>query len=316
MSAEAPRNAGLPNFAARIKQAVVGGIDIARKAEDERILQKRQWVERSALEERAKEEQERQFVESRLLQFKEVKQIVEDLRIQDRLGYIRTDVWEGQGKLTSISTTPECLSSKRYDWKGDDWDSYFGFSLQFSYPSAVEERMLVSKGREQGYNWRLIQGTETTSLTVAVQSYDGYGAREGLFGHQVIDKEGKILGICSPYAESNSEAYQRRSRYTPFRYLSDEPHSGIIHHYPRYTRDQQEQWDENYVARLRLDQFDNESIAEKLDQILVHESMVRVSEGIIPSKLVLMGQDKLRQAKAGPHWMKWEYVITKYDDGP
>lgn len=298
MSAEAPRNAGLSNFAARIKQAVIGGIDIARKAEDERILQERQWAERSALEERAKEEQERQFVESRLLQFKEVKQIVEGLRIEDRLGYINANVWEGQGKLTCISTTPECLSSNRYYWKGGDWDPYFGFSLQFSYPSALVEEVLISKGREQGYNWRLIQGTETTSLTIAVQSYDGYGARNGLFGHQVIDKEGKILGIRSPYAESDYMSYKNNRRQ---------------YHYTDHQL--QQGWDQSYVARLQLDQL-KRGIEESLDEILAHESTVRVSEGIIPSKLVLMGQDKLRQAKAGPHWMKWEYVITQYDDGP
>lgn len=39
MSAEAPRNSGISNFAARIKQAVVDGMDMASRVERERVEQ-------------------------------------------------------------------------------------------------------------------------------------------------------------------------------------------------------------------------------------------------------------------------------------
>lgn len=277
------------------------GLDQARQKELERIEYERQWAERAAREREATEQQKRQIIENRLQILEEVKQIAVDFKIRDRLAYINATIWEGKGQIKNILIPPEStISNVNSDMQGNWRDPLVGFELAYSYQSAIEERVPVSWGRAWGYNWRLVPGMEETSLLIAIQSYDSYGARSGLLGHYVVEREGKVLAVRSSYAEGDDEVNKRRNVL-------------VYHSGNRYSL---EPWKEDYVVRIGLDSLDKKGTEGKLDQILIHESTVRAREGVVPSKLILVGQEKLRQAKASAHWMKWEYVETQPDDGP
>lgn len=293
----------LSAFATRINTAVDNGLDMARKAEVEKIEQERKLAELAIREKESQESARRQLIESRLQSLEATKQIAEVLKIHDRLEYINSSVWEGRGELRNISS------------KLEDIDQYFGFKLVFSYPSAVEEGVRSSKGRSCGYNARLIPGIEETYLIIAVQSCEEYGAKGGLFGHQV-DRDGMILGIRT-HADGADEAYMGPylRPYRGYREsdIREGKHNSITWEEAKYRFNPVLR--EDYSFKLKLNQLDKASIEEKLDQILVLESTTRVRQGVVPSKLVIKGQERLRQAKVNPSWMKWVYHEEYYSSG-
>lgn len=296
----------LSAFATRINTAVDNGLDMARKAEVEKIEQERKLAELAIREKESQENARRQLIESRLRSLEATKQIAEELKIRDRLAYINDSVWEGKGKLLNLSSEPE------------DIDQYFGFKLVFSYPSAVEEGVRASKGRSVGYNSRLVPGIAETYLSIAVQNCEEYGARGGLFGLQV-DKDGMMIGIRTHVDEAN-DAYTKGiwsswwgSSYRP-NYVNNISSNNSISWqektYRLYPINR-----EDFSLKIKLDQLDNASIEEKLDQILVRESTTRVREGVVPSKLIIQGQERLKQAKTSPSWMIYVYSEEYYDAG-
>lgn len=307
MFAEAPINSGISNFAARIKQAVVDGMDMARKVELERVELEKQLAEKSVIVKEAQERAVYQLVEGRLSTLEDIRRITEAFGLRERLEYINTTVWEGKGQIRDISTPREAASYiNQVDWP-DDWSPRVGFELVYPYQSAVEERVNASKGRSSGYNWRFVPGVENTYLKMFVKSFDGSGARIGSLSPHV--EKGRVLDVSSPYIKAgkievglgNEGKYNLGDGYMPFVNYVGRPlgYAALFEDY----------------ARFRLEPPNYEGIEEKLDQVLVNESTVRTREGAIPSKLILAGQEKLRRAKASPQWKKWEYVELYYDSG-
>lgn len=305
MSAEAPRNGGILNFAARIKQAVIDGTDTARRLEAERIEREKQLAVRNAREGEAQRKKIRQLAEGRFKTLEDIKQVAEALSIRNRLEYINTTVWEGKGQIRDISTTPESDSQvNKMGWP-NDWSPRAGFELVYSYQSATEEKVAASKGHSHGYNWRLVPDIENTYLRIFVKSFDGSGLRIGWLAPHI--EEGRVLDMSSPYIGMGKQKVGLENEGKENLPDGNMPFVNYVGRPAEYTA-----FFEDY-ARFRLEGPSYEGMEEKLDQVLVNESAIRVREGAVPSKLILLGQEKLRRAKASPQWMKWEYVEQWYN---
>lgn len=246
-------------------------------------------------------------MEGRLNVLEDIRHISEAFRIRERLEYISGTVWEGKGQIRDISTPRESASQTNEVGWPEDWSPRVGFELVYPYQSTIVERVNVSKGRSSGYNWRFVPGMENTYLRIFVKSFDGSGARIGLLSPHV--EKGRVLDVSSPYIEmgkikvglENEGKYNLGDAYMPFINYVGRP-SGYTALFEDY-------------ARLRLEPPNYEGVEEKLDQVLVSESTIRVREGSVPSKLIMAGKEKLRRAKTSPQWMKWEYVVIYYDSG-
>lgn len=298
MSTEAPRSTGISNFAARIKQAVIDRMDMARKAESEGIEREKRSAERSARKRETQQRAVHELVEARLNVLEDIRRITEAFRIREGLEYINAAVWEGKGQIGDISTPQESASQTNGVGWPNDWSPRVGFELVYPYQSAVEERVNASIGRSSGYNWRFVPGIENTYLRIFVKSFDGSGARIGSLSPLV--EEGRVLDVSSPYIELG---YRKVGLENEGKYNLGVGRSlGYAALFEDY-------------ARFGLEPPNYEWIEEKLDQVLVSESAIRVRDGAVPSKLILAGQKKLRRAKASPQWMKWEYVERYYDSG-
>lgn len=276
----------LENFAGRLRQGVVDvteELDIARKqAELERTEREKQEAIKVAEATEAERLQRQQSTESRLQALGEINEMAAAFRIRDRLIYISATVWEGKGQIRDITTPPESAierflpDSRDNDLRGLE----AGYELVYSYEVPVEER----KNDYYGYSWRYITGRESTSLRVYIGYADPDGTSiNGRWPH--VGKGGKYLNVSSEYLKS--------------KYIKKES-------YPWYGPEYEAEW----LPLVGLEPPDRDGVEKELEQLLISESTKRIRIGAIPSKLYLVGQERLKEAKSNPQWHKWKYVQT------
>lgn len=149
----------------------------------------------------------------------------------------------------------------------NSWRPQVGFELSYSYPTAVIESNRVKTYTAAYTEWRYVRGTETTYLRVVVKPIS-----EPLASYDLAfdPNERRFVEIIT----SCSEFYIGKSK--------------LAH-------------------CICIDLPSDQDISRQLDDLLAQESAARVRIGAIPSKLVLSGQESIRQAKATPHWMKWDH---------
>ena len=277
----------LENFTDRLRQRVVdvtSELDIARRqVELDRINLARQDAERLAREKEAREKQERQFADDKLQALEEIKKIMARLKIRDRLGLINAHVWEGKGQIRDISTPPESATERFLpDSKDDDLSALqAGYELIYSYKVPIEER----ESARYGFNWRYTAGKESTSLRVYIGYADPDGtSMNGLWPH--VGKGGKYVVVSSEYLKSK---YIKRESY------------------PWYGPEYEAEW----LPLVGLEPLDMDGAEKELEQLLISESTERIRVGAIPSKLYLVGQERLKDATSNP---QWKYVQTYFPE--
>lgn len=298
MSTQLPSE--LSDFAAKINRGAEEGLNMAQQAELRRIEQERQSVERRLRAQEANEQQRRQLIENRLQRLEGIKQITEDIRIRDRLAYIRTTVWEGKGQIQDMTTSSASITE--FNSLFENWDPRVAFALMYTYPSADrEESGHGRQGYSYGYNWRLAPTTEITSLEVCIHSVDNKRYLD-VISPCLIQEEEKILIDRITWGNGvygNNDDHRVDWVHGPYTWEGYKPLNGSV--VPVGVK---------AIIRIPIDRLSSEEIEEKLDQILINETTARVRGNTVPSKLILSGQEKLRRAKASPQWMKWEWVLT------
>lgn len=287
----------LSDFAIRLNKGIEDELDMARKTELQRIEREKQLVERSKREKEAREQQGRQLIEGRLQTLGEIKQIAEDLRIRDRLGYINATVWEGKGVIREISTDPKSAYSGLDSTFPPDYNPQAAFELKFSYQSAQRQDR---QGHHGGYSYRFALTTETTSLQVCV--------------HSVNMNKGRYLDVISTsLIEEKWEKVTDQIRWGVYR--NNDDHRVDWVHGPYVWEGYR--WMVGFgdvpvgvmaINRIPLDSLPREEVEEKLTLVLLKETKARVKKGHVPSRLILAGQESIRKAKIDPQWMNWKEI--------
>lgn len=158
----------------------------------------------------------------------------------------------------------------------NSWRPQAGFELSYSYPTAVTEGNRVSTSTGAYTKWRYIRGTKTAYLRVVVKPISEPLAS---YDRAFDPSERRFIEVTTSCSEF---------------YIIGK--SGLAH-------------------CISIDLPSEQDISIQLDDLLAQESAARVRVGAIPSKLVLSGQESIRQAKATPHWMKWDRKDVIYYGG-
>jgi len=284
----------LESFVGRLNKVVADGLDQARQAEFERVNQERQSAERSARAKEAERQKRDELTISGFRSLEEIKEIAEGLGIRARLAHINATVWEGKGQIKDISTPSES-ATKRFLSDGGDYDLRTlraGYELVYAWERPTEERKYHPYFKNnpasfnKGYSWRYITGGDSTSLRVSI----GYSYPDGRCTDDLIpinQMAGRYVSVSSDLKSKYIEKLHNRYGFVPAN-------------------------EREWLTLVRFNTLERDGIEKELEQFLIAESTERVRVGVTPSRLFLLGQEELRQAKLTPQWHRWEYVQTYF----